>query len=69
VTRLEQLRIDRYLTPEELAGETGVPARTIRNLESGDVERPRIRTLRPLAEFFDVPPSELLGPSKPREAA
>jgi transcriptional regulator with XRE-family HTH domain len=69
MTRLEQLRIDRFLTPEQLAEQSGVPARTIRNLEAGEVGRPRLTTLRPLAEFFDVPPSELLGPSKPREAA
>lgn len=67
--RLTQLRIDKFLTVEELAEKSGVTKTTIYNLERGDVTRPRRDTLRGLAEFFDVPPSELLRPAIQREAA
>lgn len=62
MTRLEQLRLDRLLSPEQLAKETGLHADTIRDLEARRVERPRVSTLRALAEFFEVPPSQLLQP-------
>lgn len=61
MTRLEQMRLDAGMTRVGLALRTGVPARTIRELETGNVRRPRLATLAPLAEQFDVPASELLA--------
>jgi transcriptional regulator with XRE-family HTH domain len=61
MTRLEQMRLDRGLTRAELAAQTGVPERTIRELETGNVRKPRLATLVPLAEFFAIAASELLS--------
>lgn len=61
MNRLEQMRLDALLTPEQVADRTGVSAKTIRRAESGT--KPRLSTLRPLAEFFEVQPSELLAPA------
>lgn len=68
MTLLERLRTDAFLTPEDLAGLTGVSSATIRNLEQGRVVRPQMATLRALAQHFDVPASDLLK-RKPTEAA
>lgn len=62
MTRLEQLRLDRLMTPEELAKDAKVGAATVRRLERG--HGAQIETLRKLSEFFDVPASELLGPAR-----
>jgi transcriptional regulator with XRE-family HTH domain len=66
VILLEQLRMDALLTPEQLAEKieqhptiTGeVSGRTIRRIEEGG--RARLSSLAPLAEFFEVRPTELL---------
>lgn len=62
MTRLEQLRLDRLLSREQLSEATGVPVRTIRALERESIRRPRISTLAPLAEYFNVPASSLVEP-------
>lgn len=62
MTRLEQLRVDALLTPEDLAEKTGVSARTIRRLEARQ-GKATIATLAPLATFFSVPASTLTGPA------
>jgi transcriptional regulator with XRE-family HTH domain len=62
VIRLEQMRLDRRLTPEQLAEEAGVSARTIRRIEAVELA-PRDATVWKLADFFDVPPSVLLMPA------
>lgn len=59
---LRKLRIDRCLSVEDLADATGVPGGTIYNLERGSVRNPRIKTLAPLAVFFERNASELLTP-------
>jgi DNA-binding XRE family transcriptional regulator len=61
--RLEQLRVDALMTPEELGAAADVSPRTIRRLEDG--RGARIDTLRKLARHFDVPASELLAPVRP----
>jgi len=58
VKRLEQLRIDASLTPDELADQVGMAGNTIRRLEAG--QRARVSTLTRLAAFFGVRASELL---------
>lgn len=61
LNNLKRCRLDAFLTVDELAVQTGVPATTIRNLESGRVRYPRVATLKPLAERLNVAPSELIG--------
>jgi transcriptional regulator with XRE-family HTH domain len=55
VTRLEQLRRGQLLSHEELAERTSLSAKTIRRLESGEVTRPHMPTVRALATYFDIP--------------
>lgn len=62
ITRLEQLRIDAGLTPEELSAKSGVSRATISRIEAGAGSTPA--TLRKLAIAFlalgePVKPSEL----------
>lgn len=66
VTRLEQLRLDALLTPEELATRIDgrVSARTIRRIETSG-HTARVSTLGPLAEFFEVPASDLVRDALP----
>lgn len=70
MTRLEQLRKNALLTPEQLSdairhefGDETVSARTIRNLEAG--KGAHIRTLRVLSQFFSVPAGDLALPAIP----
>lgn len=67
MTRLEQLRIDARLTPEELGARCGVSGVTIRNLEKG--RRARVETLGKIADYFSVRPSEVLSPAAEDAAA
>lgn len=62
MTRLEQLRLDALLTPEQLGQMCKVSGRQIRRIEAGDVGRVRMSTLAKLSTHFAVPASELLGP-------
>ncbi|MEV6608458.1 tetratricopeptide repeat protein [Kutzneria sp. NPDC051319] len=66
------------LTQEELAERSGVSARTIRGLETGDRPNPQLASLRQLADAMDLTPQErdeLMGevlgvtPAPPRPAA
>lgn len=67
--RLEQMRIDARLTPEQLGERAGVAGMTIRRLERG--EKARVSTLAKLADALggDVQPSELLREVVKTEAA
>lgn len=59
--RLEQLRYDAGLTPEQLsAAVPSVSGKTIRNIENGT--RPRPATAKALADYFEVTATELLQP-------
>jgi transcriptional regulator with XRE-family HTH domain len=42
------------LTQEELAARTGVSVRSIRKIETGKILRPRLSTLRLLADAFEL---------------
>lgn len=63
MTRLEQLRLDAGLTPEQLAEETAVSSRTIRRIEAG--HGAWVQTLDKLAKRFAVPTSDLRRPALP----
>ncbi len=53
------------LTQEELAGKTGLGVRTIRDLGSGRVRRPRGPSLRLLAGALGVTTDDLIGATAP----
>lgn len=59
MTLLERKRLDARLDREALSAKSGVPVRTIRELESGRVRTPKLDTLAPLADALDVAVSEL----------
>lgn len=63
--RLQQLRYDAGLTPEQLSERLDgvVSGKTIRNIENGT--RPRPATARAIAEHFGVTATELLMPVVP----
>lgn len=66
--RLEQLRLDARLTPEQLGEKAGVHGGTVRRIEAG--HGAQVTTLGKLADCFDVKPSELLRQvPEPAEAA
>jgi transcriptional regulator with XRE-family HTH domain len=70
VNELKRLRLNRGLSVEELAAETGVAASTIWNIERGDTIGPRLVTLKPLADFLEVPAGDLAAALvAPTEAA
>lgn len=59
MNELRRLRFNAKLDVRELSAKTGVPATTIYNLERGDIAHPRLKTVQPLAEFFEVPVGDL----------
>lgn len=59
-SRLTRLRKSRKISQERLSEVTGVPRRTIQNLEYGAVESPHDDTLIPLASFFGLSVHQLL---------
>jgi DNA-binding Xre family transcriptional regulator len=58
MTRLEQMRLDKRLTPEQMGAECDVAGWTIRRLERGD--HARVTTLAKLADYLGVKPSKVL---------
>lgn len=56
---IRRARRKRGWTPEMLAEESGVSAKTIRDIEQGRVARPRERTLFKLAVALDVSVDEI----------
>lgn len=57
--RIKSLRKDRGWTPEKLAEEAGVSVRTVRDIEAGRVDLPRVGTLFSIAEVLDVKVSDI----------
>jgi transcriptional regulator with XRE-family HTH domain len=68
MNRLLQARYDAGLSIEELAERSGVKARTIREVESGRIRKPRVQTLAPLAQVLGVPTSDLIPGEQGRAA-
>jgi len=59
----EKLRTERRraaLTQGELAAKAGVGIATIARIEAGDIEEPRVSTLRKLARALGMEPRDLL---------
>jgi transcriptional regulator with XRE-family HTH domain len=59
--KLKSLRERHFLRREELAEKVGSHRDHIGRLERGEVENPRMTTIRKLAEALDVDPRELLA--------
>jgi transcriptional regulator with XRE-family HTH domain len=59
--KLKDARRRAVLTQEELAEKSGVGVATIIRLERGQVEEPRVSTLRKLAGPLEVDARELIG--------
>ena len=67
---LRELRLQRYLTQEELAERAGVVQETIASWELGR-KQPRLRSIRKLAEALGLPPAEVdwaINVTRQREA-
>lgn len=59
-TLVEALRVDRGLTVDHVARETGVSHKTIKRYETADTDRPSGDALERLARFYGVRASVLL---------
>ncbi len=57
--KLREVREHLFVTQEELAERTGMSRATISRLESG-LQRPRISSVRKLAQALGVPPERLV---------
>jgi transcriptional regulator with XRE-family HTH domain len=57
-SRLRELRLQAFLTQEELAEKSGVSMRSVSQIERDRVE-PHVRTMRKLAAGLGVEPQEL----------
>lgn len=58
--KLRETRKRRFISREELADEVGIHRDHIGRLERGEVDNPRIKTIRDIAAALDVDPSELV---------
>lgn len=59
LTLMERTRLDKRMSRVQLNQVSGVPVRTIRELESGRVKRPTQDTLEPLADALELSVSAL----------
>ena len=66
--RLRAIREARFMTQGELAAKAGLTNATVSRLERGR-RRPRLSTIRRLAEALGVPPSALAPPRSARSPA
>ena len=58
--KLKSLRERRFLRREELAEKVGSHRDHIGRLERGEVENPRMTTIRKLADALEIEPAELI---------
>lgn len=58
-SNLKNIRLERGLTIEELAKETGVAPRTIMVIESEEGSNPQIATVKRIMKYFDISFEEL----------
>lgn len=61
MNRYELRRYEVGLSRADVAAQSGVPERTIRALESGQVSKPAARTAKALADVYGVTVADLLG--------
>lgn len=59
--KLKDARRRAVLTQEGLADKSGVGVATIIRIERGQIEEPRVSTLRKLAEALEIDARELMG--------
>jgi transcriptional regulator with XRE-family HTH domain len=59
---LREVRERQYLTQEELAAKAGITKSTVATIEKG-THRPRLRTVRQLAEVLGISPEEITWPA------
>jgi transcriptional regulator with XRE-family HTH domain len=59
VGRLREVRERRFVTQAELADRTGIARATLSRLENGE-QRPRISTVRKIADALGVQPEDLV---------
>ncbi len=62
-TQLKSLLTQENISENELARRTGIAQQVINRMLSGENTNPKIGTLTPLAKYFDISISELLGES------
>jgi len=67
-SRLKEARLRRMLTQDELAARAGTTEATVNRLENG-LQRPRISTVRKLADVLGVKPEELIDWESEEERA
>jgi hypothetical protein len=65
--RLARLMRERGIVPEDITRESHVPVGTIMSILRGNKPTTRVKTIRRLANHFDMTPEEFLG-RKPRRA-
>lgn len=58
---LKRLMKEKNLSESELARQTGVGQPVIHRISSGETDNPKIESLRPLAKFFSLSISQLVG--------
>ena len=58
---LNFLMTKNVLNASELARSTGLPASTIKKIRNHDNPNPTLATLRPLAQYFSISLSQLIG--------
>ena len=63
--KLKSLLIQENISENELARRTGIAQQVINRMLSGENTNPKIGTLHPLAKYFKVSISQLLGESTP----
>lgn len=60
-TILKALMMEMNLTESELARRTGIGQPVVHRIASGETDNPKVATLRPLANFFALSISQLIG--------
>lgn len=68
MNRYELLRYEAGLTRAAAAAQSGIPLRTLRNIERGVTSRPSAPHAKALAELYDISVAELLGVETPEAA-
>lgn len=60
-TILKELLQKNKISESELARKTGVCQPVIHRMASGETDNPKIKTLLPIARYFDISIDELIG--------
>ena len=60
-TIMKTLMSEQRLTSSELARQTGIGQPVVHRMMSGKSSNPKVKTLRPIADFFEISISQLIG--------